>query len=117
MLDIIAQPNPLPMPKATLLEKRTYTKRSTLIPSSKRTTVPSTKAQPTSSAERISEKSNTKRVNKLKYNALNQDTKILEDERSSEREALANRTCLSPAGMLPPRTINEEEEDEIIEQL
>lgn len=72
MLDIIAQPSPLPMTKATLLEKRTYTKKSAMMASGKRTSAPASKAQPTSSAERNSEKSNTnKRVSKLKYNALN----------------------------------------------
>ena len=36
---------------------------------------------------------------------------------SSERENETIKACLSPSNMLPPRTINEEDEDEIIKQL
>jgi hypothetical protein len=112
---------------STVLEKRSYSKRACILQSQKRI-VNVAKKSSSSSAEAKSNRSakvQAKKIevgteNSIKMQKLAQIGDLQEGPTSrassAERKAQA-AACLSPNGVIPPRTINEEEEDEIVAQL
>lgn len=110
-----------------MLEKRSYSKRACILQSQKRIMNVAKKSS-SSSAEAKSNRSakvQAKKIevgteNSIKMQKLAQigDLQKGPTSRASSAERKAQAAaCLSPNGVIPPRTINEEEEDEIVAQL
>lgn len=96
-----------------MLEKRSYSKRACFLQSQKRHLRASKKSN-SSSTEQQSAK--VRKAIQPSFQNIKPvcEKSIPQSPRSNSGKA---NTCASPTGTLPPRTINAEEEDEIVAQL
>jgi hypothetical protein len=85
----------------------------------KKSSSSSAEAKSNRSAKAQAKKIEVGTENSIKMQKLAQigDLQAGPTSRASSAERKAQAACLSPNGAIPPRTINEEEEDEIVAQL